>query len=97
MQGSKKNVVKNVVDTNDAKSLSKENSVPVTEYNIIESTYLFKNPDRYSRTDSYVTKGSINLQVLNEKDDFMYVRLLQNGRVTKGWLPKNSVREINDY
>ncbi|MES2848975.1 MAG: serine/threonine-protein kinase [Bacteroidota bacterium] len=93
----KKNVGQNRNDNTGIKSISKEDSVPETEYNIMESTYLYRYPNKYSRTDSYITKGNINLQVLNEKDDFVYVRLVKNGVAAKGWLPKNSVRQVNDY
>lgn len=94
----KRSVLQNVKDSADPANLPQEkNMYPTAEYDVIESTYLYKYPNPYSRTDAYITRGKIRLQVLTEKDGFVYVRLLQSGGTKKGWLPKNIVKETNPY
>lgn len=77
----------------DTKNLSR-----VNEYEIINTAYFYNKPDVGSKSNVFLTAGSVELTTLDETSDFIYVALTgSNGKTTKGWLSRKDFILANEY
>ena len=68
------------------------------EYEIINTAYFYTLPDKASRSNLYLTAGSVMLKTMDETNDFIYVVVPGGeGKGTKGWLLKKDFVPANDY
>lgn len=68
------------------------------EYEIINTAYFYTLPDKASRSNLYLTAGSVMLKTMDETNDFIYVVVpAGEGKGTKGWLLKKDFVPANDY
>ena len=68
------------------------------EYEIINTAYFYTLPDKASRSNLYLTAGSVMLKTMDETNDFIYVVVPDGeGKGTKGWLLKKDFVPANDY
>lgn len=70
----------------------------VNEYEIINTAYFYNKPDISSKSNVFLTAGSVELTTLDETSDFIYVVLTaSNGKATKGWLSRKDFILANEY
>lgn len=68
------------------------------EYEVTNTAYFFDRPDKISRRNVYLTKGTVALTILDEQNDFMYVEFKSSeGIITKSWMLKKDFTLANEY
>ena len=93
-----KSVSKKTVPGGDSTSRKSHHLHAAKEYEIINTAYFYTLPDKASRSNLYLTAGSVMLKTMDETNDFIYVVVPGGeGKGTKGWLLKKDFMPANDY